>query len=145
MTLFELGVVRCSNTGRPRLLVQAIKVYNTCMKTAKRKRTGGRKATGKTPIIALRLSAETTARLDAWAAHKDYSRSEAMRAMIDSVLSKTPRASHLAANQLDRLADPTAHPDEQDRRKHRLLKGPGEFREFISQQRKKRRAKHTGL
>src|SRR5215207_1282970 len=116
------------------------------MKSAKKKKKPGPKpTTGKTPIIALRLDKALTARLDAWAAHKEYSRSEAIRAMIDSVLSKTPRASHLAANQLDRLADPTAHPDEQDRRKHRLLKGPGEFRELVAEQRKKRRAKHTGL
>jgi hypothetical protein len=40
------------------------------------------------------------------------------------------RASQMAGHEIDRLIDHTAAPEEQARRKRRLLKGPGEFREF---------------
>jgi hypothetical protein len=39
------------------------------------------------------------------------------------------KANAMAANQLDRLADPCATAEEQESRKHRLLQGPTEFRD----------------
>jgi hypothetical protein len=36
----------------------------------------------------------------------------------------------LAARQVDKLADSSIPPEERQRRKRRLLKGPGEFREL---------------
>ena len=117
------------------------------MKSAKKKRKKpGPKPTGKTPLIALRLPAEVTARLDAWAAGKGYSRSEAIRSMIEDRLARSrSSARDVAGEHLDRHADPSASADEQARRKNRLLKGPGEFRELVAEQRKKRRPKRTGL
>jgi hypothetical protein len=104
------------------------------MKEAKRKRTGGRKATGKTPIIALRLDTATTARLDAWAKRQGLSRSDAVRDMIEVRLSQQPsgkphkgadRAKDMATGEInERLKD---LPDEERiTRKGRLLKGPTE-------------------
>ncbi len=63
--------------------MQAASLYYTIVKSAKKKRKPGPKPTGKTPVITLRLSAPLTARLDLWAARKGYSRSEAIRVMIE--------------------------------------------------------------
>ena len=41
---------------------------------------------------------------------------------------RSKKANTMAANQLDRLADPSATLEEQASRKHRLLRGPEEFR-----------------
>ncbi len=49
----------------------------------------------------------------------------ARRAMKDGA----PTARDLAAVQIDRLVDSSAHPEEQATRKRRLLKGPEEFRD----------------
>jgi hypothetical protein len=52
-----------------------------------KKRGRGRPATGRDPVIGLRLSPEKTEQLDAWAAAKGLtSRSEAVRLMIDQAL-----------------------------------------------------------
>ena len=40
------------------------------------------------------------------------------------------QANAMAANQLDRLADPSASAEQQATRKHRLLQGPIEFRDI---------------
>ena len=39
------------------------------------------------------------------------------------------RARELAVEAIDKMGDPTAHPDERDERRRRLTKGPPEFRE----------------
>lgn len=46
----------------------------------------GRPATGKDPLVALRLPAATIKALDAWRDAKDMSRSEAIRGMIEKGL-----------------------------------------------------------
>jgi hypothetical protein len=82
------------------------------------------------------------AQVDAWAAQQDDGpgRSEAIRRLVEIGLSSakvargqkrsdSPTARDLAAAQIDRLADPAAPAEEQASRKHRLLKGPEEFRE----------------
>jgi metal-responsive CopG/Arc/MetJ family transcriptional regulator len=52
----------------------------------------GRPATGRDPVIGLRLSPEKTEQLDAWAAAKGLtSRSEAVRLMIDQALSASKK------------------------------------------------------
>jgi hypothetical protein len=104
------------------------------MKKAKRKRTGGRKPTGKTPIIALRLSPPLTARLDAWAARKGYSRSDAIRAMIENGLAHPPMEPgkpHKGAAKAKDMAKVVLNDrlkglpeEERVMRKGRLLKGP---------------------
>src|SRR4029077_14482569 len=43
---------------------------------------------------------------------------------------KSTKASEMAAQEIDRLSDPSAPEEEQQRRKRRLLKGPKEFRDF---------------
>ena len=39
------------------------------------------------------------------------------------------RARELAVEAIDKMGDPSAHPDERDERRRRLTKGPPEFRE----------------
>jgi hypothetical protein len=66
--------------------------------------------------------------------------SEATRRLVELGLtvktaSKQPsravahRAKELAAQAIDKMGDPTAHPDEHAQRRRRLTKGPEEFRE----------------
>ena len=50
---------------------------------AKRKKKRGRPATGTDPMIGLRLSKKETARLDRWAKANGYTRSEAIRVLIE--------------------------------------------------------------
>ncbi|MEO6781515.1 MAG: hypothetical protein ABI196_11480 [Bradyrhizobium sp.] len=42
---------------------------------------------------------------------------------------RADRAKELASKAIDKMGDPTAHPDERDQRRRRLTKGPEEFRE----------------
>ncbi len=51
-----------------------------------KKRGPGRPATGRDPMIGLRLSKEETAKLDQWAKANGYTRSEAIRTMIHRVM-----------------------------------------------------------
>jgi hypothetical protein len=52
-----------------------------------KKRKGGAPATGKRPMIGLRLADEVTVKIDEWAdKHGIPTRSEAIRRMIDKVL-----------------------------------------------------------
>jgi predicted DNA-binding protein len=46
----------------------------------------GRPATGRDPTYTVRLSDETVARIDAWAAARGVNRAEAIRAMIEATL-----------------------------------------------------------
>jgi hypothetical protein len=56
---------------------------------AKPKKRRGRPATGKDPMIGLRLPVETIAALDAWAKKEGLaSRSEAVRLLIDTAVGK---------------------------------------------------------
>jgi hypothetical protein len=67
--------------------------------------------------------------------------SEAIRRLVSLGLSakahlkrtsrtRANKANAMAANQLDRLADPSASAEQQESRKHRLLQGPREFRDM---------------
>jgi hypothetical protein len=98
----------------------------------KKKGKPGRKPTGKTPVITLRLSPTVTAMLDHWAAKNKISRSDAIRRLIVSglVRSKRSNASELAGRQIDRLTDSSVSSEQKAHRKARLLKGPEEFREI---------------
>ena len=51
--------------------------------SAKRKKKRGRPATGTDPMIGLRLSKKEIARLDRWAKANGYTRSEAIRVLIE--------------------------------------------------------------
>lgn len=68
-------------------------------------------------------------------------RSAAVQRLIAQSLATSPRtrqtnptvgstASALAGREVDRLVDPSVPPEEQAKRKRRLLKGPSEFRDI---------------
>ena len=89
------------------------------------------------------LSDEFLARVDVWAARQDDEpgRSEAIRRLVEMALAtakpalkrnkKTAaKAADLAGTMIDWLGDKSAPPEEQAKRKRRLLKGPSEFREM---------------
>jgi hypothetical protein len=109
----------------------------------------GRPATGKDPMMALRMSPEIKAAVEHWAAQQadKPSRSEAIRRLVELGLAKAKplanatavgrlgnkavsKSSELAGKMIDRLADQSAPLEEQEKRKRRLLKGPTEFREI---------------
>jgi hypothetical protein len=48
-----------------------------------KKRGPGRPATGRDPVVAVRLPDQALAKVDKWAADNDCCRSDAIRAMID--------------------------------------------------------------
>jgi len=116
------------------------------------KRPGaGRPATGKDPVRTMRLSDNFIAKVDAWATQQSDAptRTEAIRRLVElglagSQLMKrrspkaTSKAIDLAGQQIDKLADPSATAEEQQQRKRRLLKGPGEFRELRADLAKKK-------
>ena len=118
------------------------------MKNAIRKKVGGKRpgagrpATGADPSRTFRLSDEFIASLDAWAEKQDDrpTRSEAIRRLVElglagskpfgrSSAKSAEKAKQLAAKAIDGLVDPAAPAEEQASRKHRLLRGPEEFRE----------------
>ena len=104
---------------------------------------GGRPATGRDPVTAIRLSEEFRDAVDKWAAKQDDKppRSEAIRRLVElglkvkteAKLVKKPgrrlRAQELATQAIEKMIDPAAPPEERAQRKHRLTKGPSEFRE----------------
>ena len=55
-----------------------------------KKRGRGRPATGRDPMIGLRLPKDETARLDQWAKANAYTRSEAIRVLIERGLPRDP-------------------------------------------------------
>ena len=101
----------------------------------------GRPATGRDPVSAVRLPAVLTAAVDKWAEKHDANRSEAIRRLVELGLtiktSQRPgsnagrklRAQELATTAIEKIVNPSAPPEEQAQRRHRLLKGPEEFRE----------------
>jgi hypothetical protein len=102
----------------------------------------GRPATGKDPLMAFRASPVMRASVVKWAENQSDqpTLSEAIRRLVELGLkAKTDgrrasegqklRAREMAGKTIDHMTDQTAHPDDQASRKHRLLKGPEEFRE----------------
>jgi hypothetical protein len=102
-----------------------------------------KKKTGQTPdrsghAIGERWNDSELALIDKWikATDADLSRGEAIRRLVEIGLTRTPasaprervRGSKVAGQQIDRMVDQSATPEERDRRKRRLLKGPREFR-----------------
>src|SRR5258705_13410017 len=95
------------------------------------------------PQIGLRLPPDDLAAVDAWIARQkepDLSRPEAIRRLVELGLTVKPkakqpsparaaRAKELAAKAIDKMIDATAPPEERAQRRHRLTKGPSEFRE----------------
>ena len=109
-----------------------------------KKRRGRPVTTGKGTLVGVRLLDEPLATLDVWIEKQkepDLSRPEAMRRLVELGLTvkapakpvskpaRTLRARELAAEAIDKMIDPSAPPEERAQRRHRLTKGPEEFRE----------------
>ena len=98
------------------------------------------RAVDPSPVSAVKLPADLTARVDAWARAQMITRSEAIGRLVELGLKSeagetaVPVARHapaaleeLAASQLDQFIDPATPPEERERRIHRLTEGPPEF------------------
>jgi hypothetical protein len=118
--------------------------------SAARTRTAKAGGRGQPPAgaesIHLRLPPHQLARVKDWIAAQPKprpSRAQAIRRLVELGLSGTPpirqpspkaasKAVDLAGQQIDKLSDPSASAEERQKRKQRLLKGPGEFRDIRS-------------
>ncbi|WP_235999482.1 ribbon-helix-helix protein, CopG family [Bradyrhizobium uaiense] len=95
-------------------------------------------------MVSSRIPAATVAAVDAWAAERETTRSDAIRQLVELGLTirtearsaledqqnrknTKQRARELASNAIDKVRDPTASPDDQSDRKRKLVKGPEEF------------------
>jgi hypothetical protein len=102
----------------------------------------GRPATGRDPLVALRLPPSLVSAIETWAEgqNSSLSRSEAIRRLVEIGLASQPvipinkkaatEVAGMAEKVIDRLGDDSAPPDVQAGRKRHLLKGPSEFREM---------------
>lgn len=105
------------------------------------KKKRGRPATGRDPMVSSRIPTATVAAVDAWATHNETTRSDAIRRLVELGLSvrkparavsksgRKQRARELASNAIEEMIDPAAPPEERAQRRHRLTKGPAEFRD----------------
>jgi Arc/MetJ-type ribon-helix-helix transcriptional regulator len=94
------------------------------------------------PFSTIRLSPKLTAAIDKWAEENGVSsRSEAIRRLLELGLAASQplrrrnleaasKALELAAQELDKLIDPSTPDEERKTRKRRLLRGPKEFRDM---------------
>jgi hypothetical protein len=119
-----------------------------------------RKAVGRSsrPLMASRADAMIRAAVVKWAENQPDkpTLAEAIRQLVSLGLSvkarprqisqaRSKKANTMAANQLDRLADPSATIEEQASRKRRLLRGPEEFRGVRVDDRPKAGSKRRGI
>ena len=108
----------------------------------KKSRGRPKKKGGVFPVTALRLSPALGAEVDKWAGFQDDAptRSEAIRRLVELGLTvrssarvskpgRKLRAHELASNAIEEMIDPAAPPEERAQRRHRLTKGPAEFRD----------------
>ena len=115
-------------------MISSIKVI------AKKKR--GRPATGRDPHVTSRMPPVLLAKVEAWAAANNTSRSHAFRRLVELGLNaktiaaapgrsqaSAARASELAVKAIETLTVGATDAQEKAIRKHRLTKGPAEFRE----------------
>jgi len=106
------------------------------------KKTRGRPATGKAPLVGVRMPEEFQAEIKAWAKkQQDHpALAPAIRRLVEIGLTVKPtlrpsgkataRAAELAAKVIDRHIDPKAPIEQREVRKQRLLKGPPVFRDL---------------
>jgi len=106
------------------------------------KKTRGRPATGKAPLVGVRMPEEFQAEIKAWAKkQQDHpALAPAIRRLVEIGLAGAKKfaapsqqtrakAKKFAAEQIDRMGNSTATAEEQASRKQRLLKGPEEFQD----------------
>jgi hypothetical protein len=92
------------------------------------------------PVSAVKLSADLTADVDAWASVHVIHRSEAIRRLVELGLKSEAAATsmrvsrrdavaveELAASLINQFIDPDTPQQERERRIHRLTEGPPEF------------------
>jgi hypothetical protein len=116
------------------------------------KKKRGPSPTGKGEPVMVRVQPPLMAALDAWIASQsdEPSRPEAIRRIVERTLAGRGRArapskntaykaSKMAARELEPLGDKTMAPDERDRRKRALIRGPKEFRDIRGDQPKTKR------
>jgi hypothetical protein len=105
----------------------------------------GRPATGKDPMMGFRAAPVLRASIVRWAENQPDrpTLSEAVRRLVELGLTlgtkaspsdrlratRADRAKELASKAIDKMIDPAAPLEERAQRRHRLTKGPPEFRE----------------
>ena len=107
------------------------------------KKKRGPAPTGQGIQIQVRIQPEKLSQLDRWIADQKgkLSRPEAIRRIVERTLAhfsrpkgvskkKAQKASDLASRAADRIVDKSIPPEEQQRRKRALIKGPKEFRDI---------------
>jgi hypothetical protein len=108
-----------------------------------KQKSAGRPATGITPMMGFRADPVIRAAIVRWAEKQpdEPSLSEAIRRLVELGLKvkaavkpvgkpgRRLRAQELAANEIEKMIDPAAPPEERAQRRRRLTKGPTEFRE----------------
>lgn len=115
-------------------------------KKTKRKKGNARgplRTTGPGKVIGVRCQLPLLKQIDSWAEEQDDkpTHPEAIRRLVEMALaSEIPakptskkadaKASQLAGQMIDMLSDGSAPPEEREKRKRRLVKGPTEFREI---------------
>src|SRR4029453_7525957 len=102
--------------------------------TARKRRR--RRIAGHDALTTIRLSSELRERVDAWGAKQrdKPARPEAILRLVElgletthrseSLTSRAEKASEMAAQEIDRLTDPSVTDEERQLRKRRLIKGP---------------------
>ena len=112
------------------------------MKRARKPTESKKGRTEQDPFSDIRLSPNLTAAIDKWAEENGVSsRSEATRQLLrlglaaskplpQRNLQAASKALELAAQELDKLIDPSTPDEERKMRKRRLLRGPKEFRDM---------------
>ena len=111
------------------------------------KKRGRPKTTGKGELIGVRILPPLLKELDAWIRSQEPrpSRPEAIRKFLEQGLArpsdhgsagkrKAQKASELANRVTDHIVDKSMPPEEQERRKRALVKGPKEFRDIREDQ-----------
>ena len=109
------------------------------------------KTVGHGEDVTIRLQAVAIDEIEAWAKKQDDqpSRAEATRRLLEGALTNerlarrtnpksASKATAMAGETLDGQVDASATPDEQAKRKRRLLMGPAEFRDMRRDHRKKK-------
>jgi hypothetical protein len=103
--------------------------------------------TGRGALTTIRLSSELREHVNAWAAKQrdKPARPEAIVRLVElglqtthrreSLMNRATKATEMAAQEIDRLGDPSATEEERQLRKRRLIKGPKEFRDIRKQSR----------
>ncbi len=115
----------------------------------KRKKPGPKPTTGPGTSVNVRCHEQFLKQVDTWRATEPDlpTRPQAIIRLAELGLSHSPKrgrlshasrahASALAAEVVDKLTDGTVHPEEQQKRKRKLIHGPREFRDVRQDQHK---------